>query len=71
MLAAFTELERKGPPAIWGVFGYGSDGELTTDEIERALAHVAEAGGFLGASALTPQIVCELEDVIRESTNRS
>lgn len=64
MLAAFTELEKKGVPAIWGVFGYGSDGELTTDEVERALARVAEAGGLLGASALTPQIVRELEDVI-------
>jgi hypothetical protein len=64
MLAAFVELERKGVPVIWGVFGYGSDGELTTGEIERALARVAQAGGFLGASALTPQIVCELEDVI-------
>jgi len=66
MLAAFVELERKGVPVIWGVFGYGSDGELTTGEIERALAHVAQAGGFLGASALTPQIVRELEDVIEK-----
>ena len=66
MLAAFVELEKKGIPVIWGVFGYGSDGELTTDEIERALARVAQAGGFLGASALTPQIVHELEDVIEK-----
>ncbi|MBM4259073.1 MAG: DUF1152 domain-containing protein [Deltaproteobacteria bacterium] len=66
MLAAFTELEKKGVPTIWGVFGYGSDGELTTYEIERALARVAEAGGLLGATALTPQIVCELEDVIEK-----
>jgi hypothetical protein len=66
MLAAFTELEKKGVPTLWGVFGYGSDGELTTDEIERALARVAEAGGLLGASALTPQIVRELEDVIEK-----
>ena len=66
MLAAFVELEKKGIPAIWGIYGYGSDGELTTDEIERALARVAEVGGLLGASALTPQIVRELEDVIEK-----
>jgi len=66
MLAAFVELEKKGLPAIWGVFGYGSDGELTAEEIERAIARVAEAGGLLGASALTPQIVRELEDVIEK-----
>ncbi len=66
MLTAFVELEKKGVPVIWGVFGYGSDGELTTDEIERALAQVAQAGGFLGATALTPQIVRELDDVIEK-----
>jgi hypothetical protein len=66
MLAAFVELEKKGVPSLWGVFGYGSDGELTTDEIERALARIAEAGGLLGASALTPQIVRELEDVVEK-----
>jgi hypothetical protein len=66
MLAAFTELERRGYATLWGVFGYGSDGELTTSEIERALARVAEAGGLLGAWALTPQVVSELEDVVEK-----
>lgn len=66
MLAAFTELERRGYPTLWGVFGYGSDGELTTSEIEYALARVAKAGGLLGAWALTPQVVSELEDVVEK-----
>jgi len=66
MLAAFTKLEEKGYPTLWGIFGYGSDGELTTNEIEQALAHVAKAGGLLGAWALTPQIVSELEDVVEK-----
>jgi hypothetical protein len=66
MLAAFTEMERRGHTTLWGVFGYGSDGELTTDEIENALARVAGAGGLLGAWALTPQVVSELEDVIEK-----
>ncbi len=66
MLAAFQELENRGHQALWGVFGYGSDGELTTDEIEYALARVTKAGGLLGAWALTPQVVSELEDVIEK-----
>jgi hypothetical protein len=66
MLAAFTELEKRGHQTLWGVFGYGSDGELTTDEIEYALAQVAKAGGLLGAWALTPQVVSELEDVVEK-----
>ncbi len=65
MLAACAELEKQGVPTIWGVFGYGSDGELSTDEVEKALSVVAEAGGFLGAWALTPKIVAELQGVIK------
>src|SRR5581483_10531958 len=49
MLAAFAELEKRGRRALWGVFGYGSDGELSTDEIERALSRLAAAGGIAGA----------------------
>ena len=66
MLATFDEMEKRGYQTLWGVFGYGSDGELTTDEIEYALAQVAKAGGLLGAWALTPQVVSELEDVIQK-----
>ena len=66
MLAAFNALEKRGYPTLWGMFGYGSDGELTTDEIEYALAQVAKADGLLGAWALTPQVVSELEDVIQK-----
>jgi hypothetical protein len=65
MLAAFAELEELGQPALWGVFGYGSDGELTVDEIERALSKIAGAGGLLGGWALTQQVVAELEEVIK------
>jgi hypothetical protein len=65
MLAAFAELEARGHRALWGVFGYGSDGELTTDEIETALAKLSAAGGFLGAWGLTPKIAAELEEVVK------
>ena len=65
MLAACAELENQGVKTLWGVFGYGSDGELTTDELEKALSMVAKAGGFLGAWALTPKIVAEMQEVIK------
>ncbi len=65
MLAAYTELEKRGVRTLWGVFGYGSDGELTTDEVEEALSVVAKAGGLLGAWSLTPQVVAEMGQVIQ------
>ena len=65
MLAACAELTRRGRRTFWGVFGYGSDGELTVDEIERALSKLAAAGGLLGAWSLTAKIAAELEAVIK------
>ena len=65
MLAAFVELEKRVYRALWGVFGYGSDGELTIDEIEAALTALAGAGGLLGAWSLTPKTAAELEAVIK------
>jgi hypothetical protein len=65
MLAAFTELEKRGWRTLWGVFGYGSDGELSVDEIEAALSKVAAAGGLLGAWCLTGKTAAELEQVIK------
>ncbi|HKY08363.1 MAG TPA: DUF1152 domain-containing protein [Candidatus Binatia bacterium] len=65
MLAAWEELARRGRRALWGVFGYGSDGELTVDEIEGALSRVAAAGGLLGSWSLTPRIAAELDQVVQ------
>jgi hypothetical protein len=65
MLAAYAELEKLGQPTLWSFFGYGSDGELTVEEIERALSKVAGAGGLLGAWGLTAKIAAELEQVIQ------
>lgn len=65
MLAAFAELETRGHRVLWGVFGYGSDGELSGEEIEAALGKLAGAGGLLGAWSLTPKIAAELELVIK------
>ena len=65
MLAAYVEMERLGYHALWAVFGYGSDGELTTDEIERHLSELAKNGGLLGCWGLTGTVVAELERVVK------
>ena len=65
MLAAFAELEKRGWRTFWGVFGYGSDGELSVDEIELALSDLAAAGGLLGAWSLTGRTAAELKEVIK------
>ena len=51
-LAAFAELEKRDRRTLWGVFGYGSDGELSVDEIEFALSRIGAAGGLLGGWSL-------------------
>jgi hypothetical protein len=65
MIAAFAELQRRGQRTLWGMFGFGSDGELSTDEIEAALSQLGAAGGLLGGWSLTPKIAAELEEVIK------
>ena len=65
MLAAFAELAKRGRRTLWGVFGYGSDGELTVDEIEAALSKLAAVNGLQGAWALTQKIAAEIEEVIK------
>lgn len=65
MLAAYAELEKRGQRTLWAVFGYGSDGELTVDEIERALSKLAAAGAWLGTTSLTPRTAAELAKVVQ------
>jgi hypothetical protein len=60
-LVALAELQTD---TCLGVFGYGSDGELTLDELEAGIAHAAERDGLLGAWGITPHIRTELEDLL-------
>jgi hypothetical protein len=63
MLAAWYRLAEEFP-CLWGVFGYGSDAELTPPEIDQALSQVAQHGGLLGAWGITPAVAAELRQVI-------
>lgn len=63
MLAALRHLQ-DDYACIWGVFGYGSDAELTPQEIDQALSTAAAHGGLLGAWGMTPAVTAELQRVI-------
>ncbi|MFC6764637.1 DUF1152 domain-containing protein [Natrinema soli] len=68
MLAALSSLETD---ACLGMYGYGSDGELTLDEITDGIARAAQQDGLLGAWGLTPRIVDELETLVEVVTTEA
>lgn len=47
-----------------GVIGYGSDGELTLDELNEAVSELARRDGLLGAWGITPRVRDELEGLL-------
>jgi len=63
MTAALSELSKEFN-TLFGVFGYGSDGELTPDELERSFGVISVEGGLLGAWGITSDILRELEMVV-------
>lgn len=61
MLSALAQLDTD---VCLGMYGYGSDGELTLDEVTDGIARAAEHDGLLGAWGLTPQVVDELTELL-------
>jgi hypothetical protein len=57
-------LEALAVESILGVFGFGSDGELSIDELNGGIARAAERDGLLGAWGITPRIRTEMEAVL-------
>lgn len=57
-LAGLYQLEL---PVVYGLAGYGCDGEMELEDLERNVAKVMRAGGFLGAYGLTQQDVLDME----------
>lgn len=62
MLAAMVNLK---VPAVLGVLGYGSDGELGFQQLNENIARIAGYGGFVGARGLTPDDLKVLDEVIK------
>jgi len=63
MTAAFARLENE-ISSIIGLFGYGSDGELTLDELEASIKVKLKTGGVLGSWGITHDALARLEEVI-------
>ncbi len=63
MLAAFAMLEER-ITSIIGLFGFGSDGELTQGELESSMRLVLREGGVLGSWGITHEALTTLEKVI-------
>ncbi len=51
-------------PTFMGIIGYGCDGELTLDELNRNVAEIAKQGGLLGARGLTDEDKTILERIL-------
>lgn len=68
MLSALTQL---ATPTCLGVYGYGSDGELTHNEIAHGIARAAKRNGFLGSWGLTPRVVKELNGLLEVVTTEA
>lgn len=62
-LVTLEELDRD---ACLGMFGYGSDGELTLDELESGIGRAARNDGYLGAWGLTRRVRLELEALLEK-----
>jgi hypothetical protein len=65
MLAVLTLLD---VDTCLGMYGYGSDGELTPDEITAGIGRAAQRDGLLEAWGLTPRIVDELDTLLEAVT---
>lgn len=58
-------------PAILGVLGCCTDGELSLDQFNQKVAKVASYGGFLGARGLTPGDLEALDRIIPRTKTES
>ncbi len=62
-LVALTELS---VDTALGVFGWGSDGELTAAELADGFERAARRDGYLGAWGLAPPVVAEMEGLLAD-----
>ena len=68
MLAAMANLK---VPAVLGVLGCCTDGELSFEQFNQQVAKTASNGGFLGARGLTPGDLAVLDEVIPKTKTES
>jgi len=64
MIASLYEVNKKIRTMI-GVFGFGSDGELTVSELESSIKQIARHSGIVGSWGMTLDILRLMEKVIK------
>jgi len=52
-------------PTIYGMSGYGCDGEMQLEELDERVGRVMRAGGYIGAHGITQSDVAEMEAASR------
>lgn len=60
-------LAKLNVPSFLALTGYGVDGELSQEELDRAWSEIAKNGGYLGAIGITQKDVEDLEKAWRAS----
>ncbi|WP_049972590.1 DUF1152 domain-containing protein [Haladaptatus cibarius] len=68
MLSALTQLDTN---SCLGVYGYGSDGELTHEEIAAGITRASKRNGLLGSWGLTPRIIDEMNELLEMVTTEA
>lgn len=63
MTASFARLEQK-IPSIIGLFGYGSDGEMTHEELESSMKVNLKKNAVLGSWGITSDALKKLEEAV-------
>ncbi|MDY6819469.1 MAG: DUF1152 domain-containing protein [Halobacteriales archaeon] len=61
---SLVALDSVALPSVLGVFGMGSDGELTAVELQAGVARAADRDGLLGAWGLTPRACEEMDPLL-------
>lgn len=64
MLAALNSL--KGADTLIGVFGYGSDGELSVRELNERFSEICRKGGYVWSIGLDVEVAEEMEELTKE-----
>jgi hypothetical protein len=62
-------LARLDIPSVLSLIGYGCDGDLMPEELERSVSLVMKKGGFLGARGLTPIDIDYMEKFFNKFPN--
>ena len=65
MVDAFSLNAARHLDGYYALAGYGCDAEMSAAHLERSMARVMSAGGYLGAHGITPEDLVQLDAVLK------